>query len=203
MSRILIILLALALPPLQARADVSVSIGVAVPGVSIGIHVPAYPRLVRIPGHPVYYDPYLSLNLFFFDGVYWVFYAGNWYMSTWYDGPWYYVPPLEVPIYILRVPIRYYRVPPPFFHGHVLDAPPPWHEHWGREWAERRRDWQRHPPPPPPAPRPLYQRQFGPERYPHDVERQRELHREHYGWERERRAPPGHEKRDKRERGQH
>lgn len=200
----------------SARADVSVSVGIAVPGAAIGIHVPAYPRLVRIPGLPVYYGPELSINLFFYDGAYWVFYAGDWYVSTWYDGPWYRVPPHEVPVIILRVPIRYYRVPPPFFYGHPAYAPPPWHKHWGREWEERHRDWKReHRPPPRHAPPPFYQREYPGERYPRELERQRELREEHYRYEPrervirerfgppgERHTPPGREKREGRNRGE-
>lgn len=52
------LLVALALlfgPAIPAQARVSVAIGL--PGVSIGIDVPVYPRMVRVPGYPVYYDP--------------------------------------------------------------------------------------------------------------------------------------------------
>ena len=109
------------------------SLGMAVPatfaqvsvGVSIGINVPAYPRLVAVPGYPVYYAPGLATNFFFYDGLYWVFIDDNWYESAWYNGPWVLVAPQFVPLYILRVPVRYYRAPPPYFHAWAANAPPP------------------------------------------------------------------------------
>src|SRR5204863_8028943 len=95
------------LSPIQAA--VSVGIGINVPGVSIGINVPVYPHLVRVPGYPVYYDPRASANYFFYDGLYWVYRDDNWYQSAWYNGPWQSAGPEFVPLYVLRVPVRYYR----------------------------------------------------------------------------------------------
>ncbi len=184
MRYLLIALSVLFMPLTAARADVSVSVGVAIPGVSIGINVPAYPRLVRVPGYPVYYDPRIHLNLFFYDGLYWVFQGDRWYVSSWYNGPWDLVDPYDVPVYILRVPVRYYRVPPPYFRGWRPDGPPRWDEHWGREWKERRRDWDRdRRPPPPPAPRPSYQRSYSGDRYPHEIQRQEMIRSERYRYE--------------------
>ena len=119
-----------------AAAQVSIGIGIHTPGVSIGINVPAYPRFVRVPGYPVYYAPGLDANFFFYDGAYWVFHDDNWYVSTWYNGPWRLVDRYAVPVYILRVPVRYYRRPPAYFHGWHRDAPPRWGDHWGRKWRE-------------------------------------------------------------------
>jgi len=48
-----------------ATAQVSIGIGISGPGVSIGVHFPVYPRLVRVPGYPVYYAPALEANYFF------------------------------------------------------------------------------------------------------------------------------------------
>jgi len=48
---------------LPARAQFSIDF--SSPGVSIGINMPVYPQLVRIPGYPVYYDPYVNSNYFF------------------------------------------------------------------------------------------------------------------------------------------
>jgi hypothetical protein len=183
MRYLLIVLSMLLLPASSIRADVSVAIGV--PGISIGINVPAYPRLVRVPGYPVYYDPRLSLNLFFYDGLYWVFQGDGWYVSSWYNGPWDWVDPYDVPVYVLRVPVRYYRLPPPYFRGWRVDAPPHWHEHWGHDWEERRRDWDRKDrhAAPPRAPLPSYQRQYSGERYPHEQEKQREIRSERYRYQ--------------------
>lgn len=205
MRYLLVVLSMLFLPLTSARADVSVSVGIAIPGVSIGINVPAYPRLVRVPGYPVYYDPRIRLNLFFYDGLYWVFQDDHWYASSWYNGPWDLVDPYDVPVYILRIPVRYYRVPPSYFRGWRPDAPPRWGEHWGPQWKDRRGDWDRdRRPPPPPAPRPTYQRNYSGERYPREPERQYTIRQEryryeprdavsqkHYQMQRERREPQG------------
>ena len=83
-----------------------------------------YPELVRVPGYPVYYAPALSLNYFHYDGMYWVFADDNWYVAYWYNGPWYMVYPDYVPLFLLRVPVYYYRRPPAYFHGWWLGAPP-------------------------------------------------------------------------------
>ena len=95
--RTLSLVLGLSLSPLASAAvQVSISIG-----------VPAYPRLVVVPGYPVYYAPQVQANYFFYDGMYWVYQADNWYASSWYNGPWWYVEPYAVPVYILRIPVRY------------------------------------------------------------------------------------------------
>ena len=90
-------------------ATAQVSVGVGFPGVSIGINMPLYPQLVPVPGYPVYYAPQLDSNFFFYDGMYWVYQRDNWYTSSWYNGPWGQVTPQSVPLYVLRIPVRYYR----------------------------------------------------------------------------------------------
>ena len=125
--------------PATARAEV----GFDTPGFVIGINVPPHPRLVRVPGYPVYYAPRLHLNLFYYDGEYWLFKRGNWYASDWTDGPWQRVPPYDVPRDILRVPLRYYRNPPPFFYAWSPDAPPFWGDYWGPGWRAHRPDFDR------------------------------------------------------------
>src|SRR5512143_1767093 len=184
--RYLLIALSLLLAPVPAaHADVAVGVGIALPGVSIGINVPAYPRLVRVPGYPVYYDPRIHLNLFFYDGLYWAFHGDSWYVSSWYNGPWDWVDPYDVPLYVLRVPVRYYRAPPPYFHGWHRDAPPHWGEHWGPAWNKNRGGWEHwdRRAAPPPAPLPRYQRQYSGERYPHEPERQRSIRTEQYRYQ--------------------
>ena len=166
-------------PMTAAVAQVSVQIGL--PNASIGINVPVYPRLVAVPGYPVYYAPNLAANYFFYDGMYWVFQGDNWYVSSWYNGPWSLVSPEAVPLYVLRVPVRYYRRPPPYFRLWWADAPPRWGKHWGPEWEERHHGWDKwnRRTAPPRAPLPVYQKQYGGERYPH-VERQPGLYDQHY-----------------------
>src|SRR5258708_37734036 len=99
-----------------APAAAQVSIGVGLPAVSIGINFPVYPQLVLVPDYPVYYAPQVNANYFFYDGMYWVFVGDNWYASSWYNGPWSLCAPDAVPLFILRVPVRYYRRPPAYFH---------------------------------------------------------------------------------------
>lgn len=161
-----------------------VSIGIGLPGISIGINLPVYPELVRVPGYPVYYAPRLASNFFFYDGLYWVYQSDNWYMSAWYNGPWGLVAPEFVPLFVLRIPVRYYRAPPWYFQGWQPDAPPRWGEHWGHEWEQHRRGWDKwdRRSAPVPAPLPNYQRQYSGDRYP-QVEQQPPLHNQHYRYQ--------------------
>jgi hypothetical protein len=153
--------------------------------VSIGINVPVYPRLVIVPGYPVYYAPQLNSNYFFYDGLYWVFQDNDWYQSSWYNGPWWLVYPEDVPLFILRVPVRYYRLQPTFFFGWSSVSAPRWGEHWGRDWEQRRNGWDEwdrkasHTP----APLPSYQRQYSGDRYPRQIEQQHELQKKSYRYE--------------------
>jgi hypothetical protein len=149
-------------------AFAQVSIGIGIPGVSIGINMPLYPQLVPVPGYPVYYAPQLNSNFFFYDGMYWVYQGDNWYTSSWYNGPWGLVGPEFVPLYVLRIPVRYYRNPPGYFRGWRVDAPPRWGEHWGNDWERQRNGWDRwnRRAVPAPAPLPRYQQRYSGERYP-------------------------------------
>lgn len=153
--------------------------------VSIGINVPLYPHLILVPGHPVYYDPRIDLNYFFYDGLYWVFISDAWYVSSWYNGPWDIVDRYYVPIYLLRVPVRYYRQPPAYFHNWPADAPPRWSERWGHEWEEhhRKSEQSEQRTRPEPAPLPVYQRQYSGDRYPHETEQQRSIRMENYHYQ--------------------
>lgn len=162
-----------------------VSIGIGLPGVSIGFNLPVYPQLVRVPGYPVYYAPELGSNFFFYDGMYWVYQEDNWYASSWYNGPWEFVGPQAVPLYVLRIPVRYYRNPPEYFRGWRADAPPRWGDHWGNEWAQHRGGWDRwnRASAPAPAPLPAYQRQYSGERYPRQIEQQQAIHNQNYRYQ--------------------
>ena len=51
---------------LISPAVAQVGIGIELPGMSIGINLPVYPRLVLVPGYPVYYAPAVNLNYFWF-----------------------------------------------------------------------------------------------------------------------------------------
>jgi len=160
------------------------SVGISVPGVSIGINLPVYPQLVRVPDYPVYYAPGLDSNFFFYDGMYWVYQSDNWYTSDWYNGPWGLVEPEYVPVFVLRIPVRYYRSPPVYFGGWRPDAPPRWGERWGNDWERRHGNWDRwdRASAPPIAPLPVYQRQYTGERYPR-VEQQQALRTQNYRYQ--------------------
>jgi hypothetical protein len=162
----------------SAHDDVSV-------GINIGFNMDTYPRLVRVPGYPVYYDPDVSSNYFFYDGLYWVFHNDNWYQSGWYNGPWNAVRPEYVPLYVLRVPVRYYRHPPKYFHGWRADAPPHWDEHWGNDWQQHRSGWNQwdRKSVPPPAPLPVYQKGYAKDRYPVAPEQQQQIRTEKYHYQ--------------------
>ena len=153
--------------------------------VNIGFNVGAYPRLVAVPGYPVYYDPRINENYFFYDGLYWVYYNDNWYQSGWYNGPWQMVEPVYVPVYVLRVPVRYYRRPPVYFRSWAVDAPPHWNEHWGHDWERRRSDWNQwnREVRVVPAPLPTYQRNYSGARYPAQPQQQQAIRSEKYRYE--------------------
>jgi len=181
-------LLSIALPLLfcaATAAEAQVSFGIETPGVSIGINLPVYPTLVRVPDYPVYYDPQVNANYFFYDGLFWVFSGDTWYQSVWYDGPWEAVPPAYVPVYLLRIPVRYYREPPVFFRGWSADAPPRWGEHWGHDWESRHAGWDRwnRNAAPAPAPLPVYQRDYSGDRYPRAPRQQQALRTQHYRYQ--------------------
>ena len=166
-------------------ASAQVSIGIGLPGVSIGINLPVYPQLVPVPGYPVYYAPHVNSNYFFYDGMYWVYQQNNWYASSWYNGPWGLVVPEAVPLFVLRVPVRYYRQPPPYFRGWRADAPPRWGEHWGQGWEQHRSGWDQwnRRSAPRPAPLPSYQRNYSGDRYPREPERQQAIRTERYRYQ--------------------
>ncbi len=165
-------------------AGAQVSIGIGLPNVSIGINLPLYPELTPVPGYPVYYAPQVDANYFFYDGMYWVYQDDYWYASSWYNGPWGVVEPEAVPLFVLRIPVRYYRQPPVYFRGWQSNAPPRWGQHWGHEWEQRRHGWDRwqRSSVPARAPRPVYQRQYSGDRYPR-LEQQHNLRSQKYGYQ--------------------
>ncbi|HTD04570.1 hypothetical protein [Undibacterium sp.] len=156
----------------------------AIAQVSISINLQSYPELVPVPGYPVYYSPRLRSNYFFYDGMYWIYQGDAWYESDWYNGPWQWVGPEFVPLFVLRIPVRYYRDPPVYFRGWRPDAPPRWGQHWGNGWQQHRRgwdQWDRHSAPSR-APLPVYQRQYAGNRYPR-AEQQQALRAQNYRYQ--------------------
>jgi hypothetical protein len=184
MMRYLLLALAIWSYPL-ASSQAQVSVGIGLPNVSIGVNFAAYPQLVPIPGYPVYYDPNANYNYFFYDGLYWAFWNDNWYASSWYNGPWALVDPYNVPLFVLRVPVRYYHVRPAYFGGWAMDAAPHWGEHWGNSWQQRRVGWDNwnRSSVPAPAPLPLYQRQYSGDRYPRAIAQQQTIRTQNYHYQ--------------------
>ena len=170
---ILVVSMALAaMPAAPAMAQVSLSFNT--PSLSIGVNIPTYPDFAQVPDYPVYYTPGLANNLFYYDGMYWLLEGDSWYASTWYNGPWQSVDAQGVPLFVLRVPVRYYRSPPAYFRGWQGDAPPRWDDHWGPDWSQHHRGWDQwnRRDAPRPAPLPTYQRQYSGARYPHAEQQQ-------------------------------
>ncbi|MHB1871331.1 MAG: hypothetical protein ACYCT1_10825 [Steroidobacteraceae bacterium] len=168
----------------SSTASAQVSLGVNLPGVSIGVNLPIYPNFVPVPGYPVYYAPQVDSNLFFYDGLYWVYSDDNWYASSWYNGPWDFVAPGLVPYFVLRVPIDYYRSPPAYFSRWNRNQAPRWGEHWGGSWEQQHRNWDQwdRARSPARAPLPTYQRNYSRDRYPNANE-QRILQRRNYRYQ--------------------
>jgi hypothetical protein len=167
------------LPAWPVTAQVNVQLNIL--GSGFGVELRSFPSMVLVPGYPVYYAPQLRSNYFFYDDMYWVFAEDTWYESRWYNGPWGRVNQDLVPLYLLRVPVRYYRQPPVYFRGWRADAPPRWNEHWGNDWAARRPGWDRwdRREAPRAAPLPVYQRPFAGARYPREPMRQEQIRAEH------------------------
>jgi hypothetical protein len=165
-------------------AFAQLSIGIGLPNLSIGINLPLYPQFEQVPGYPVYYAPQVNSNYFFYDGMYWVYQSDNWYASSWYNGPWAMVSPVVVPVYILRVPVRYYRHPPRYFYGWREDAPPRWGDHWGNDWQRQRSGWDQwnRNSVVVAAPLPTYQQQYSMNRYP-SYEQQRTINGQNYHYQ--------------------
>lgn len=170
-------LLAGAVPPAPAESGHRPIIS----DVSIGIHLGYFPDMVLVPGHPVYYAPQVRANYFFYDGYYWLYHHDRWHVSDWYDGPWEVLEPDEVPLAVLRVPVRYYLAPPVYFLSWSIAIAPLWHVHWGPRWTRYHAGWDRHDHRVVhvPAPLPRYQRLYAGSHYPRGEDRHR-IREAHY-----------------------
>ena len=112
--------------------------------IDIGIRLPGPPPLAVIPNTVVYYAPSAPANVFFYGHQYWVYQPTGWYVGPGWNGPWVVVQPVQVPQPLLRVPVRYYRVPPGQWKKGQHEAPPHWDAHYGRDWHEaaQEREWR-------------------------------------------------------------
>ena len=90
----------------------SVGAGRATAGLNIDFNLIAQPQLVVVPGTPVAYAPAVPANYFFYNGQYYLFTDGGWFVAGGYNGPWLALSPAYVPGPLLTVPVRYYRAPP-------------------------------------------------------------------------------------------
>ena len=171
-------------PPSDLPPDEDDAASYDLPPETVGVTVSSYPELVQVPGYPVYYAPGMNSNYFFYDGMFWLFQGDQWFASSWFNGPWGRIRPESVPVFVLRVPVSYYRNLPPYFGGWRRDAPPRWGEHWGPAWERRQHGWDTwdHRATFRPAPLPDYQRGYAGNRYPR-AEQQHALHTEHYHYE--------------------
>ncbi|WP_159877751.1 hypothetical protein [Aquitalea denitrificans] len=142
--------------------------------VRLDINISSYPALIQIPGYPVYYDPSQQLNYFFYGGRYWIFHEDNWYYSSWYNGPWTRMEANLVPVFIWRIPLRYYQRRPAYFQGWNADEAPRWDQHWGTDWKRHHPDWQQWDRQSVPAasPPPGHQKNDAPRHYPRPTRQQ-------------------------------
>lgn len=101
---------------------------------SLGFLILIYLMLVCILGYLVYYDLCVDLNYFFYDGLYWVFVGGDWYVSSWYDGLWYLVVLIYVLVFVLCILVCYYWRLLFYFCYWCLDVVLCWGEYWGFVW---------------------------------------------------------------------
>jgi hypothetical protein len=108
--------------PFAAEAQVSVNVNVGPPPIIF----PAPPRVVLVPQTPVHYVPATTYNVFFYNGRYYSFHDGAWFLASSHAGPWAFLPAPQVPRPVLAVPVRYYKVPP----GHAKH----WDKHHAKHW---------------------------------------------------------------------
>jgi hypothetical protein len=97
--------------PLAAQAGVNVDVNIGLPAPP-PIVVASPPRVVVVPGSPVYYAPDASVNLFVYGGRYYTFHEGAWFVGPKHSGPWTFIAVDRVPAPVVAVPVKYYRVAP-------------------------------------------------------------------------------------------
>jgi hypothetical protein len=102
--------------------------GIAVPVPPPPMIIAEPPRVVVVPGSPVYYAPGVDFNLFVYHRHYYRFHEGAWFIAPAHGGPWKHMVQARVPAPVLAVPVAYYRIPP----GHVKKMGGTHFEHRGK-----------------------------------------------------------------------
>ncbi len=97
------------LAPAPAHADVNIGINVAPPPAFV---VASPPRLVAVPGSPVFYGPSANYNLFIYGGRSYSFHGGTWFVAASPGSSWSIIATNRVPQPVLAVPATYYKIPP-------------------------------------------------------------------------------------------
>src|SRR5262245_32205497 len=111
----------------SAPASVNVNVNVGPPPVVFA----EPPRLVVVPGTPVYYVPEVDANVFVYRTRYWSYHDDAWFYAPTYRGPWRVVEYARVPRAVRAVPVKYYRIPPGHAK-HLAAHCPPGHAKHGR-----------------------------------------------------------------------
>ncbi len=136
-------LLALAIViPTHSMAGVDINIGISLPP---PIVFQAPPEVIVLPDtDDVYVDPYIDVDLFFWNGWWWRFWDGRWYRSYYYDRGW---------AYYSGVPVFYFDVDPGWrgyckdhdWHGHRLEYERISYQRLQQNWRSWHNDrhWER------------------------------------------------------------
>jgi hypothetical protein len=107
------------LAPTSAHADVNIGINVAPPPALV---VASPPRLMTVPGSPVFYGLSANYNLFIYGGRYYSFHGGTWFVAASPGSSWSIIATNRVPQPVLAVPATYYKDPPG--QAKKMGAPP-------------------------------------------------------------------------------
>lgn len=120
----------------SAEVDVSINIGLPLPAVVLS----APPAVVMIPGSPVYYDPDIDVDIFFYHGYWYRPYRQRWYRAGHYNGPWRHIAPRAVPTSIVKLPPDYRHIPP----GHEKIPYGQLKKHWKERERSHKKAYKSH-----------------------------------------------------------
>jgi hypothetical protein len=121
----------------RSFAEVSIDIGINIPGPPPPVVIHRPPPVVVIPNTYVYFPPDVEVDIFFYQGYWYQPHHGHWYRARAYDGPWGYIAPREVPGVLFGLPPDYRHYG---YRGRHI-AHEELRTHWER-W-EREKHWDR------------------------------------------------------------